>query len=260
MDQNRILGFGLSLGTVVDRTACGQALSLTAHRRFEELPAHSHVNDYLCMVLRGGFIEVQGNKSQDRPSGFFFTYEAGEIHYDRYGSGGGMTLSLHFDSSELKKGRSEGSFGPSTRVIAERLAFELASDCREELVLAALAAEIKAEIQTGASTAKDGGWMERVVEAISEEPRRRWTLGQLAEIADRHPVRLAQNFRARTGMSLGGFQRFRRLTSLSVALRHRSTPLATLAGEFGYCDQSHMSSEFHRAFGVSPGRYRRDFR
>jgi AraC family transcriptional regulator len=260
MDHNRVLGFGLSLGTVVDRTACDQAVSLTAHRRFEELPAHSHVNDYLCMVLRGAFIEVQGKTTQDRSSGYFFTYQAGETHYDRYGSGGGMTLALHFGPGELRGGRSEGSLGASTRVTAEKLAFELASNCRDELVLASLAAEIKAEVQTDAPTAGGGEWMERVVEAISDDPRRRWSLGELAAIAGRHPVRLAQSFRTRTGLSLGEFQRFRRLTSLSVALRRRPTPLAALAAEFGYCDQSHMSSEFHRTFGSSPGRYRGGFR
>ena len=260
MDAPCTLGFGATLGTFAEQNACGQALSLTAHRRFEQLPAHSHVNDYLCMVIRGGFIEVQGPKTRDRPPGYFFTYEAGEIHYDRYGSRDAMTLTLHFNPGEQKKGLLEGSLGAFTRVIAERLAFELASNCRDELVLAALAAEIKAEIQSGPSTDKCGGWIDRVVEAISDEPRRRWTLGQLSEIAERHPVRLAQSFRLRTSMSLGEFQRLRRLTSLSVALRHRPTPLAELAAEFGYCDQPHMSSEFRRGFGVSPGRYRQDFR
>jgi AraC-like DNA-binding protein len=59
-------------------------------------------------------------------------------------------------------------------------------------------------------------------------------------------------------MTLGAFQRLRRLTSLSLALRRGAGPLAALAAEYGYCDQSHMTAEFRAAFGVSPGRYRRD--
>jgi AraC-like DNA-binding protein len=35
--------------------------------------------------------------------------------------------------------------------------------------------------------------------------------------------------------------------------------LAALAADFGYYDQAHMTSEFRRAFGVTPGQYRRDF-
>jgi AraC-like DNA-binding protein len=60
-------------------------------------------------------------------------------------------------------------------------------------------------------------------------------------------------------MSLGAFQRLRRLTGLGLALRQGQLPLAALAHEFGYCDQSHMNAEFRAAFGVSPGRYRREF-
>jgi AraC-like DNA-binding protein len=60
-------------------------------------------------------------------------------------------------------------------------------------------------------------------------------------------------------MSLGAFQRLRRLVSLSLALRADSSPLVTLACDFGYCDQSHMNSEFRAAFGISPGLYRRAF-
>jgi AraC family transcriptional regulator len=81
----------------------------------------------------------------------------------------------------------------------------------------------------------------------------------LAAIVDRHPVHVAQSFRAKTGISLGAFQRVQRLTCLSLALRHGKMPLATLAAEFGYCDQPHMNAEFRAAFGISPGRYRRAF-
>ena len=126
--------------------------------------------------------------------------------------------------------------------------------------MASLAAEIMGELGSGQGYSTDRGrWIDRIVEAISEEPDRRWSLGELAGIADRHPVHVAQAFRARMGLSLGAFQRVRRLTSVSLALRTSSTPLAELAAAFGYCDQSHMTTEFRTAFGVSPGRYRREF-
>jgi AraC family transcriptional regulator len=78
-------------------------------------------------------------------------------------------------------------------------------------------------------------------------------------MAGRHPVHVAQSFRAKTGMSLGSFQRVRRLTSLSLALRHGEVPLVQLAAQFGYCDQSHMTSEFRASLGISPGRYRQRY-
>jgi AraC family transcriptional regulator len=127
--------------------------------------------------------------------------------------------------------------------------------------MAGLAAELQGEIQFWETrSSRSGTWLKRVVEAMCDEPRRRWTLGELSAIADRHPVRMAQTFRRLTGASVGEFQRLRRLTSLGLALRQRPTPLAQLAAEFGYYDQSHMTSEFRRSFGVSPGRYRHDLR
>ena len=123
--------------------------------------------------------------------------------------------------------------------------------------MASLAAEIMGELRPVSGARSDGGkWIDRVVEAISDEPERRWRLPELAAIAEQ--VHVAQSFRATTGISLGAYQRLRRLTSLALALRHGNAPLAALAADFGYCDQSHMTSEFRSIVGVSPGRYRRE--
>jgi len=258
-DETRTLGFGVTYDMVAARTACGQLLTLTSHRCDDEIPPHKHVNDYVCIVLSGGFAEQERNRWRDRRRGCFFTHHAGETHYDRFGPQGAMCVNLHFAAGETGP-PIEGVCSATARVSAQRLAFELAASFREELTMASLAAEVMADLDPVGSFTRDAGkWIDFVVQAISDEPDRRWSLGELAEIADRHPVHVAQSFRAKTGMSLGAFQRLRRLTCLTLALRQGSTPLATLAAEFGYCDQSHMNAEFRAACGVSPGRYRREF-
>ena len=256
-DDAHTLAFGVTYDMVAARTACGQLLTLTSHRSDNEIPPHRHTNDYLCIVLAGGFHEQEGNRSHERQSGCVFTHHAGETHHDRFGSRGAVCVNLHFSTGE--PGPSiEGMCPPPASVAAHRLAFELASRSREELTLASLAAEIMGDLQPGGDYRSDRGqWIDRVIEAISDEPDRRWSLRELAEIANRHPVHVAQTFRAKTGVSLGAYQRSRRLTRLSLALRQTNIPLAMLAGEFGYCDQSHMAFEFRAAFGVSPGRFRR---
>ena len=170
-----------------------------------------------------------------------------------------MCINLHFEAGATTPA-DDGSCTPATIVAANMLALELAATAREELALASLAAEILGGLGSGTDYPKDRGkWIDGIVAAISDASHHRWTLHELAEVADRHPVHVAQAFRAKTGISLGAFQRLRRLTSLSLALRRGNRPLAMLAAEFGYCDQSHMNAEFRAAFGVSPGRYRRDF-
>lgn len=255
-----MLAFGVTFDMVAATTACGQHLTLTSHRAGDEIPPHRHANDYLCIVVNGGFGEVQSRDYVERQSGAIFTYRAGETHHDRFGPRGAMCVNLHFDASDQTIERIEGRCSTPLRLAAERLAFELAVQSTEELALASLAAEILTETGLLDDAAADrGDWMRRIVEAICDEPRRRWTLRELAGIADRHPVHVAQAFRAKSGVSLGAFQRLRRLVSLSLTLRHGAEPLAMIASDFGYCDQSHMNSEFRAAFGASPGQYRRAF-
>ncbi|MFL5237269.1 MAG: AraC family transcriptional regulator [Rhizomicrobium sp.] len=241
------------------RTACGQLLTLSSHRSHDEIPPHKHANDYVCLVLAGGFAEQEGKRLQERLSGSAFTHHAGETHYDRFGSRGAICVNLH--SREGERGPEvEGKCSANVRIAAEKLAFELAANSLEDLVLASLAAEIMDDLGLEKSRRQDRGkWIDEVIEAISDEPHRRWSLGEMSKIAGRHPVHVAQSFRARTGISLGAFQRLRRLTRLSLALRQGKETLTTLAAEYGYCDQSHMTSEFRAAFGVGPGCYRRTF-
>ena len=259
-DELRTLGFGMTFDMVAAHTACGQHLTLTSHRADDEIPPHRHANDYICIVLNGGFGEVQSKDCVERKSGAVFAYRAGETHHDRFGPRGAMCVNLHFKAGDKRIQGIDGLCSTPLRLAADRLAFELAARSTEDLSMASLAAEILAEAgMLDSAAAEGGGWVRRIVEAICDEPRRRWTLSELAEIADRHPVRVAQAFRAQSGISLGAFQRLRRLVCLSAALRSDCNPLATLACDFGYCDQSHMNSEFRAAFGISPGMYRRAF-
>ena len=257
-DDGGTLGFGITYGMVAARTACGQAVSLSHSSAEDRVPPHRHVNDYVCIVVAGGFVEHSGGRRRERPAGTYFVHRAGETHHDEFGSAGATCLSLHFDAA-LAGAEVEGMCPRSARVAVDQLAFELASYAPQDLVLASLAAEIVGALQPVASGARDGGgWIDDVIEAVSDEPVRRWTLAELAGIADRHPVHVAKGFRVKTGMSLGAFQRLRRLTRLSLALRTAKTPLALLAADFGYCDQAHMNAEFRAAFGISPGRFRRE--
>jgi len=257
-DAVRTLGFGVTFDSVTVGTHEGQTVSLSSHECGDENPPHRHVNDYVCLVLSGGFVERQRNSWRERPKGSFFIHRAGEIHHDRFGSSGAICLSLHMAAGQARPNVEEGLCSTRARLVVDELAFELMAHEHRDLPLASLTAELVAEL--GASEGDERNdklqWIDQVVEAISDDPLRRWRLDELATIARRHPVRMTQAFRAKTGLSISAFQRRRRLLSLSLALRHGTTPLSALAAEYGYCDQSHMNSEFRRAFGTSPKKYR----
>lgn len=67
---------------------------------------------------------------------------------------------------------------------------------------------------------------------------------------------LARHFRRLFGVSPQRFVIMRRLELVRRSIR-AGTPLAEAAGAAGFADQSHMTREFRKAFGLSPSTWRR---
>jgi AraC family transcriptional regulator len=82
-------------------------------------------------------------------------------------------------------------------------------------------------------------------------------LSELAAAADVHPVHFARAFRARYGRSPGEYLRHCRLERACALLRDLRTPLADIAAQCGYVDQSHFSHAFRRAYRLTPTAFRR---
>ncbi len=65
---------------------------------------------------------------------------------------------------------------------------------------------------------------------------------------------LARQFRAAFGTSPSRFRTQRQLDNVRRLLK-RGTSLAGAAIEAGFADQSHMSRQFKRAYGLTPARW-----
>jgi AraC family transcriptional regulator len=85
----------------------------------------------------------------------------------------------------------------------------------------------------------------------------RVTLAELAAVAGVHRTHLVRAFRARYGVSVGAYVRRERIRWAARALRGTETPIAEIALQAGFADQSHFTRTFVKHMGVSPGRYRR---
>ncbi|TML40685.1 MAG: helix-turn-helix transcriptional regulator [Actinobacteria bacterium] len=81
-------------------------------------------------------------------------------------------------------------------------------------------------------------------------------LGELAETVGVHPAYLARAFRAHYGLSVGEYGRRLRLAWAAAELAGGETPLAEIATEAGFADQSHFTRVFKRHVGATPARYR----
>ena len=81
-------------------------------------------------------------------------------------------------------------------------------------------------------------------------------MGDLAAEAGIHPVYLARAFRQRYGSSPAEYARRLRVEAARELLARCDLSLAQVAVEAGFSDQSHLSHQFRRVVGMSPGRYR----
>ncbi|MBV8836793.1 MAG: AraC family transcriptional regulator [Alphaproteobacteria bacterium] len=96
--------------------------------------------------------------------------------------------------------------------------------------------------------------LQRVRDAIMAEPARRYAAGCLEDVAGLDRWTLARDFRAAYGTSPRAFRTMRQLDRA----RHLITAgrsLAEAAVAAGFCDQSHMSRMFKRAYGLTPLRW-----
>jgi AraC-like DNA-binding protein len=93
---------------------------------------------------------------------------------------------------------------------------------------------------------------ERAKELLSLEYAEGHRLGDLAALLNVSPYHLARSFRAATGWSLHGYRTNLRLRAVMDLLVDRSTDLAALARETGFANHSHLTTAFHRQFGLTP--------
>lgn len=99
--------------------------------------------------------------------------------------------------------------------------------------------------------------VERVKEAISTCPERKWTLGDLADLACVSPFHLAHVFREEVGASVYRYVLRSRLARALGAVLESDTDLTAVALETGFASHSHFTARFRELFGLTPTDLRR---
>lgn len=86
------------------------------------------------------------------------------------------------------------------------------------------------------------------------------TVAEMGRLAALSPSHFARKFRLSTGLSLQRFVNRRRLQKSLVALEASSRPLAQVAVDLGFSSQSHFTRLFSGLTGMTPAKYRKQFR
>lgn len=109
-----------------------------------------------------------------------------------------------------------------------------------------------------ADTASDGtpARLDAVRDYVDANLAADLSLAAIAAAVGMRPHRLARDFREGTGMPLHQYVIGRRVERAAHMLRSSGAPIALIAAECGFADQSHLTTAFRRRVGVTPAAYR----
>jgi AraC family transcriptional regulator len=98
--------------------------------------------------------------------------------------------------------------------------------------------------------------LKRVYDYIEAHLNDRLTLTDLASIACLSPYHFSRSFKRAVGIGPARYVIQRRLERAKTLMRRTNQPLAMIAQEVGFVDQSHLICVFRRETGVTPGHFR----
>ena len=215
---------------------------------------------YLAVVLEGA-MEKSLLGGMSFGAGSALTMPAGAKHGARFGPQGAriVIVKARTASPVISFERLEQLRGLGVSWLARRLAAELrASDDAAPLAAEGLALELLAAVSRESSrwTNRVPAWLSAAEELLRARMGDCVRLSEVAAEIGVPPVQIARAFRAHYGVSVGEYGRRLRVEWAAAEIVGCDRPLAEIAVQAGFADQSHFTRLFKRYFGTTPGQYR----
>lgn len=231
----------------------------TGHRR---LPEHKHDRVTITIPLVGGFHALSDLGESPIAGASAVVHPAGREHSVTIFDDGVEVIGLYLDPDWLKQNgigaaldRSfywrGGKAGALARLLARAWTAEDMSE--GELTACTIRCLREAAVQDAPSKPR---WMDRVEATMAVPAGLR--VCDIARTVDLHPVWLNQAYRGAKGEGLNEALRRRRVELAIRSLRRSDAPLADIALQSGFCDQSHMNRTFRALIGRTPLDVRRN--
>ena len=222
----------------------------------KRLPRHRHPHGCIAVVVEGAVDKAFARVSGTAAPGAVITMPPEEPHVDVFGRAGARIVVVESQAEE-----DVGLDRDWTcLLIATKIARELeAPDSFTPLAVEGLALELAAAARrlTGPGAPH---WLRSARELALERALEPVSVVEIAAELDVDPRLLARGFHEHFGASIGDYVRNARLDWAAARLVQTDAPLATLALEAGFADQSHFTRSFKRRTGLPPGKYRRAHR
>lgn len=225
------------------------------------LPRHAHRSGQLVFVLSGSYFESWASRRVRLIAGSVIYRPPRAPHANEFPAAGARALVVSYRRARL--GALAGCRQPLELPAMAgdlRRGIELELERGDRAALAALEGLALLLQARAARVIEPAGWPLWLGEALLLIERRHGEPISLASIAAEvgvHRATLAAAFRRHLDRSVGEVIREARLTRALVGIRRAARPLAEIAGECGFFDQSHMGRLVKRWTGQSPGDIRR---
>lgn len=234
------------------------------------VPRHEHELAYVTVVLHGDYLEGdRGRLDELRPLTAVFN-PAGIRHSTVIGPAGASLFTIELCEENLRHlgirlpssttfDRGTGAMlWPGLRLYSAFKSYSVDTSGWESHVLEAHVLEMLGAIAGFEGPGKDAPrWFERVKERLHEGFHEPLRMGDLAREAGVHPVHLARVFRKIERRTPGEYQQRLQVRAACELLRDPEWPLAVIAAECGFADQSHLTRVFRRMTGTTPAQFRR---
>jgi AraC family transcriptional regulator len=237
-------------------------VSLNAGLKFG---SHAHVHDQLCVVLEGHYEENCDARAFALRAGSVLWRRAGKMHANVIGADDVEVILVDIEPERSQRicphlASPAAYFVPGTfDEIRRELVFELhRSDQASRIAIEGLVCLLAARTGRRCTLPESAmpEWLSKAVELIRSEYSCGISLAEVAAAAGVHPVTVAVAFRRHFGRSVGDYVADLRTAHARQELENTHRPIAEIAQEAGFYDESHMGRVFRRRFGVSPGALR----
>ena len=234
------------------------------------VPRHEHELAYITVVLQGDYLEGdRGMLRELRPFTAVFN-PAGTAHSTVIGPAGATLFTIELYEENLRRLGvrlpAEATFdrGAGTMLWpALRLYSAFKMQTSDPLGLEGHIVEGHVLEMLGAVTGVEAPdntaprWFAGVKDRLHDGFRKPLRMRDLAREAGVHPVHLARVFRNLERRTPGEYQQHLQVRAACELLRKAEWPLAVIAAECGFADQSHFTRMFRRMTGTTPARFRR---
>lgn len=234
------------------------------------IPRHEHELAYITVVLQGDYLEGdRGMLDELRPFTAVFN-PAGTAHSTVIGPAGATFFTIELYEENLRRlgvrlpAQTTFDRGAGTMLWPGlRLYSAFKTQTSDPLGLEGHIVEGHVLEMLGAVTGVEAPdntaprWLAGVKDRLHEGFRKPLRMRDLAREAGVHPVHLARVFRNLERRTPGEYQQHLQVRAACELLRKAEWPLAVIAAECGFADQSHFTRMFRRMTGTTPARFRR---